>query len=84
MIKTTTLSTPAEITLDVPDEPPSLSVVLSKSGRAWQRVGRAWYSAGTPSVIFPQAGGIAVAWAHLLLHHGPVRIIYTPEVRDES
>jgi len=65
--------------VSVPAEPPVLSVVLSRSGLAWQRAGRNWHSAGTPSVLCPQPGGVALSWAQLLLTYGPVTLVHAPE-----
>lgn len=55
-----------------PDEPVVGSIVRDDDGDAWQRKGAGWLCA------LPDQG--RHTWAKLVNDHGPVRVVYTPDV----
>jgi hypothetical protein len=73
-----------EITLEVPQEPPPLSVVLDGRDLAWQRLGGRWVRLGTPTLNFGPGTvkGPQATWVELLAA-GPVRVIHwAPAIGD--
>lgn len=76
-----------EIKLEVPVEPPNLSVVLDRLNVAWQRIGRQWYRTSYPTFEFVQteARGTVLSWKGLLIHRGPLRVLHwAPEKETAS
>jgi hypothetical protein len=67
----------AELSLDVPEEPPDRSVVLTADGMAWQRFGDVWRSCDTDAFR-------GIPWALLLAHSGPVRVVYCAPITEEA
>lgn len=68
-----------EIELEVPVEPPHLSVVLAADGIAWQRFGETW----TNCAMFAFLGN-GLTWANLLISKGPVRVIHWAPVEEAA
>ncbi len=66
------------IEMTVPDQPPTGSVVLDKSGRAWQRNDERAYGSWHGVKLFSLTGD-GSSWASLLLNHGPVTVVHRAE-----
>lgn len=75
-----------EIKLEVPMEPPRLSVVLDRLDVAWQRIGSHWYRANYATFEFipPAARAQQLDWPSLLVHRGPVRVLHWAPVAEKS
>lgn len=74
------MSTPRgyEVAIEVPQQPRSGAVALDRYGLAWQRAGAAWARAGA-AYTFAVGDGAVQEWADLLVHRGPVRVIWVPD-----
>lgn len=74
---------PPEISIEVPPQPRAGSVVLDHYGVAWQRIGQHWLRPGpTPVLLAMKGSDERKEWGDLLLHRGPVRLIWEPLVED--
>lgn len=74
-----------EIKLEVPVEPPHLSVVLDSHDLAWQRLAGRWIRCGTPIFNFGPGTvkGTEATWGELLVA-GPVRVIHWGPVKEAA
>lgn len=66
MVDSSVVST--ELDLNLPDEPPTLSVVLDRKGMAWQRIKDYWH----PVITYDR-----LSWQDLVVKRGPVRVLPT-------
>jgi len=74
------------LTADVPPEPPKMSVVMDRQRRAWQRLdgmfGHEWIRTTTPHMAIAPTEATHMAWASLLVAHGPLHLVYLPPTED--
>lgn len=74
------------IGLNLPEEPGPGSVVIGKTGRAYQNIKPesehvgAWYAAGGMGI---HHGGGGSPFAVLIIHEGPLKVVYRAE-NDET
>lgn len=67
--------------LDIPDEPPTFSVVIDRSHRAWQRVPAPTPKASPRWQVVPAhplvlENGSSLPWSELLRKHGPLTEVF--------
>ncbi|MFR9807095.1 hypothetical protein ACL02T_33080 [Pseudonocardia sp. RS010] len=67
-----------------PPEPPVGSVVLDKTGRAWQllRGMKHWLAAGATGETGIFGGPAPYSWTGLLVAYGPLQMVHNPEVPE--
>ena len=73
-----------EIKLEVPVEPPHLSVVLDREDFAWQRIGPLWLRGGAVMGFFDNHSGPREEWMNLLASRGPVRVLHWAPVVEKA
>lgn len=75
---TAQFATGSKFSVDLPVEPPRLSVVVDKEGLAWQRLGSSeWVRNGAVVMLFSRSEG-GRSWPELLVNHGPVTLVHAP------
>lgn len=54
----------------IPDEPPDMSIVISREGWAYQKMGEFWWGTGEPENSF------GLTWEQLNKNCGPMNVVY--------
>lgn len=90
MFKNETVIEPEVFGIELPDEPPTGSVVLDRYGRAWQRLGGRvfgahWEVTGKLTPLIPALADVPpLTWGQLLLRRGDLTLVYRPEKKEDA
>jgi hypothetical protein len=76
----------AEVSAQVPPEPPVETIGMDRFSVAWQRLGRHWHRAGLPMIDFAplHMRGTEMIWANLVVHRGPIRLLHVPTTEEKK
>lgn len=70
----------AEVSAQVPPEPPNETIGMDRFRVAWQRYGRSWHRSAVPMIDFAplHMKGSEMIWANLVVHRGPITLLHVP------